>query len=122
MEQDISFINNNGVVLRGNPFLLAGFIVQSRNDDTINTPLPKPRIFATRGTLPRKNVKKIVQNQQKIRRRGLGDSPRQTGDSGMVFAHKGHVKGFCEEAKRRQKFAKTLFCAYLAPRNININS
>ena len=69
-----------------------------------------------------KKVKKIVQNQQKIRRWALGDSPRQTGDSGMVFAHKGLVKGFCEEAKRRQKFAKTLFCAYLAPRNININS
>lgn len=84
--------------------------------------LPKPLIFATRGAVRRKKVKKIVQNQQKIRRRGLGDSPRQTGDSGMVFAHKGLVKGFCEEAKRRQKFAKTLFCAYLAPRNININS
>ena len=49
-----------GVVLRGNPFLLAGIIVQSRNDYTINTPLPKPLKFATRGTLPRKNVKKIV--------------------------------------------------------------
>ena len=86
------------------------------------TPPHKPLIFATRGTLPRKNVKKIVWNQQKIRSRGLGDSPRQTGDSGMVFAHKGLVKGFCEGVKRRQKFAKTLFCAYLAPRNININS
>mgnify|MGYP003533585938 CR=1 FL=1 len=41
----------------------------------------------------------------------MGDSPRQTGDSGMVFAHKWLVKGFCEEAKRRQKFAKTLFFA-----------
>ena len=40
MEQDISFINNIGVVLRGNPFCLVGIIVQSRNDYTINTPLP----------------------------------------------------------------------------------
>ena len=38
MEQDISFINNIGVVLRGNPFFVAGIIVQSRNEDTINTP------------------------------------------------------------------------------------
>ena len=30
-------------------FLLAGIIVQSRNDYTINTPSPKPRIFASCG-------------------------------------------------------------------------
>ena len=58
MEQDISFINNIGVVLRGNPFLLAGIIVQSRNEDTINTPPPNLSFLPLVEPCLEKNVKK----------------------------------------------------------------
>ena len=47
-------------------FLLAGIIVQSRNDDTINTPLPKPLIFASCGRRVEKSEKKLCEINKKF--------------------------------------------------------
>ena len=50
------------VVLRGNPFFVAGIIVQSRNDYTINTPSPNLSFLPLAGCASEKSKKNCVKS------------------------------------------------------------